>query len=92
MNRLAELNLSYIYTRVLGVAPTVEPDISLPNIPANCRLLLCTEGLTAQVNDITIGEILGLDCNPDRTARELVLEADSTGGADNVAVIVVDLS
>ena len=51
-------------------------------------VLLATDGLTKQVSDQRISELL----DPKRTAREmcraLVNEANAIGGVDNVAVVI----
>ena len=36
-----------LLTRALGMAPVVDPDISLPALAGSTRVLLCTDGLTA---------------------------------------------
>jgi serine/threonine protein phosphatase PrpC len=53
------------------------------------RLLLCSDGLTAHVNDPEIAAILTRNGDPYDAARELVVAANAGGGTDNVTVIVV---
>jgi len=53
------------------------------------RVMLCSDGLTAHVNDKTIGEVLRRYDDPNAAARELVVAANAGGGTDNVSVIVV---
>jgi len=53
------------------------------------RLMLCSDGLTAHVDDAQIGEILRRHCDPAAATRELVVAANAGGGTDNVSVIVV---
>lgn len=53
------------------------------------RLLLCSDGLTAHVDDRTIGEVLRRHDDPRAATRELVVAANAGGGTDNVSVIVV---
>lgn len=54
------------------------------------RLLLCTDGLTSEVDDDEIARLLG-DGDVDRAADALVQAALDGGGSDNVTVVVVDL-
>jgi serine/threonine protein phosphatase PrpC len=53
------------------------------------RLLLCSDGLTAHVDDAAIARILSRHSDPYEAARELVVAANAGGGTDNVTVIVV---
>ncbi|HLJ21748.1 MAG TPA: Stp1/IreP family PP2C-type Ser/Thr phosphatase [Stellaceae bacterium] len=53
------------------------------------RLMLCSDGLTAHVEDQTIGEVLRRHDDPYAATRELVVAANAGGGSDNVSVIVV---
>jgi serine/threonine protein phosphatase PrpC len=53
------------------------------------RLLLCSDGLTAHVDDAAIAKILSRHSDPYEAARELVVAANAGGGTDNVTVIVV---
>jgi serine/threonine protein phosphatase PrpC/serine/threonine protein kinase len=53
------------------------------------RVMLCSDGLTAHVDDKTIGEILRRHDDPYSATRELVVAANAGGGTDNVTVIVV---
>ena len=80
-----------LLTRALGIAPVVEPDITLPEVAGDARLLLCTDGLTAQADHAEITAILSGPAGPDQVARDLIELANSNGGADNTAVIVIDL-
>jgi PPM family protein phosphatase len=53
------------------------------------RVMLCSDGLTAHVDDRTIGEVLRRHDDPYAATRELVVAANAGGGTDNVSVIVV---
>jgi serine/threonine protein phosphatase PrpC/serine/threonine protein kinase len=53
------------------------------------RLLLCSDGLTAHVDDAAIAKILSRHSDPYEAARELVVAANAGGGTDNISVIVV---
>ncbi len=53
------------------------------------RLLLCSDGLTAHVEDDQIATILGRHTDPDSVARELIAAANAGGGTDNISVIIV---
>jgi len=53
------------------------------------RLMLCSDGLTAHVDDQAVGEVLRRHDDPYAATRELVVAANAGGGTDNVSVIVV---
>jgi serine/threonine protein phosphatase PrpC len=53
------------------------------------RLLLCSDGLMAHVDDPAIAEIMKRYDDPYPTARELISAANAGGGTDNISVIVV---
>jgi PPM family protein phosphatase len=80
-----------LLTRALGMAPVVDPDISLPAVPGSARVLLCTDGLTAQADDAQIIAVLAAVTDPGQAAAELVELANRNGGTDNTAVIVIDI-
>ena len=53
------------------------------------KLLLCSDGLMAHVDDGAIAEIMKRHNDPYETARELIAAANAGGGTDNISVIVV---
>jgi protein phosphatase len=80
-----------VVTRTLGAGTRPEPDLRrIVRVPGD-RLLLCTDGLTAVLDDEEIGRVL--DRFAERTAccRELVRLANDGGGPDNITVLVADV-
>jgi protein phosphatase len=53
------------------------------------RVMLCSDGLTAHVEDDQIEQILRRHDDPNDAARELVVAANAGGGTDNVSVVVI---
>jgi serine/threonine protein phosphatase PrpC len=53
------------------------------------RLLLCSDGLIAHVEDSQIGDILTRHEEPVEAARELIVAANAGGGTDNISVVLV---
>ena len=53
------------------------------------KLLLCSDGLTAHVEDREIEEILRRHRDPQDAAREFIVAANAGGGTDNISVVVV---
>lgn len=81
-----------LLTRALGMAPAVEADISTSALAGRARVLLCTDGLTAQADDTQIAAVLSAGTSPEQAAAELIQLADRNGGDDNAAVIVIDIT
>ncbi|HBJ37274.1 MAG TPA: serine/threonine-protein phosphatase [Planctomycetaceae bacterium] len=80
-----------IITRSLGPSPSVLVDVEGPfPIKPGDRFLLCSDGLTGQIEDDEIGPLLSC-LSPELAARILVDLANLRGGPDNITVIVVEV-
>ena len=80
-----------VITRVLGAEPTVEVDgFVLEGRPGDI-VLLCSDGLTAMVDDDRIAELLAEATSAENAVRSLVRAALDRGGEDNVTAIVFRL-
>jgi protein phosphatase len=81
----------HILTRALGVAAEVDVDV-WEVVPQEAdRLVLCSDGLTNEVPDDAIAEILSSTPDPRDAAQSLVDRANAAGGSDNVTVVVIDV-
>lgn len=81
-----------VITRSLGPSAQVEIDLEGPwPVQQGDRYLLCSDGLTGQVEDEEIGAILGA-LPPHRAVRVLVDLANLRGGPDNITVIAVHVT
>ena len=77
-----------IITRSLGPYPNVQVDLEGPfPLEVGDTFLLCSDGLTGQVDDDEIGAIL-LALPPEEAVRTLIDLTNLRGGPDNVTVIV----
>lgn len=75
--------------KIMGLSENLEPDITTRRLPANCHLLLCSDGLWNMVPEQDIVAIvLGAD-TPQLAANLLVAAANANGGADNISIVVV---
>ena len=81
----------HILTRALGVGPDVDVDLWELHVKSGDRLLLCSDGLTNEVNVDQISQVLHSVKDPRKAARALVDRANAHGGNDNVTVVVVDV-
>ncbi|MEU4802957.1 protein phosphatase 2C domain-containing protein [Actinosynnema sp. NPDC023587] len=79
-----------VITRALGVHASIEPDQWVFPAVAGERFVLCSDGLTGELEDAEIAAVLRDVADPDRAAGELVRRAVDAGGRDNVTVVVVD--
>jgi PPM family protein phosphatase len=76
-------------TRYIGMVGEVLPDARRITLRPADRLLLCSDGLTAMLDDARIQVILN-DCpDPHHACRALVGAANDAGGTDNITVLVV---
>lgn len=80
-----------VITRAIGSDPHLLPDIYELNVDAGDRLLLCSDGLNAMVEDRDIEDIMCRTQDPQKCASNLVDAALQAGGVDNATVIVVDI-
>ncbi len=82
----------HVLTRALGTGEPPEPDYWLLPAGADDRLLICTDGLTRELTDGEIGQVLSASDDPQEAAAQLVQHALERGGRDNVSVVVVDVA
>ena len=81
-----------VITRSLGPNAQVQIDLEGPwPIQKGDRYLLCSDGLTGQVEDVEIGALLGC-LPPHRAVRVLVDLANLRGGPDNITVIAIHVN
>ena len=80
-----------VITRAIGSDPYMQPDIYELNLSSGDRLLLCSDGLNAMLDDYQIEDILRDVTDPQTCADMLVSAARNAGGYDNITTIVVDI-
>jgi protein phosphatase len=81
----------HILTRALGVGPDVDVDTWEVTPAEGERYVLCSDGLTNEVSEDRIAEVLAEVRDPRRAARRLVAMANEHGGNDNITVVVLDV-
>ncbi|RLV01459.1 protein phosphatase [Streptomyces griseocarneus] len=77
--------------RALGSGDHVEPDLSIREVRAGDRYLICSDGLSGVVSHQTMEETLAGYQAPHETVQELIQLALRGGGPDNITVIVADV-
>ena len=81
----------HILTRALGVDLDVEIDHWKIDPKEHDLYLLCSDGLTNEMTDPEMGQILSKKGSPETKAQELIAGALANGGSDNVTCIVVQI-
>lgn len=80
-----------IVTRALGIDSRVDVDSwTIPLLPRD-RFLLCSDGLVDEVSVTDVTKTLQQIPDPQKTARQLVEMAKSSGGRDNITAVVLDV-
>ncbi|MFB7273652.1 Stp1/IreP family PP2C-type Ser/Thr phosphatase [Streptomyces sp. NPDC056244] len=77
--------------RALGSGDHVEPDLSIREVRAGDRYLICSDGLSGVVSHQTMEETLASYQGPQETVQALIQLALRGGGPDNITCIVADV-
>ena len=83
---------SNVITRAVGFRETPQPDVWMLPVEPGMRLLLCSDGLTKELDDRRIHGMLAGGRSAAETADELMDAALAAGGRDNVTVVVIDVA
>ena len=76
-------------TKSVGLAQEVEPDAFTFALEEGDTLLFCSDGLTTEVSDSDIAQVLATSPDPQSACDQLTNSALEAGGADNITVIIV---
>ncbi len=80
----------HILTKGLGMDVAMQPDLASTPVTRHDLILLCSDGLTKMLEDAAIASVLSrAGGDPHKACHDLVEQALSRGGEDNVTVIVV---
>lgn len=77
-------------TRAIGAGSEGEADFWLVPAEPGDRILVCSDGLSGEVDAERIAAVLAEVASPQEAATRLVHEAMVRGGRDNITVVVVD--
>ncbi|MGW3563449.1 PP2C family protein-serine/threonine phosphatase [Streptomyces sp. NPDC000941] len=77
--------------RALGSGDHVEPDLSIREVRAGDRYMICSDGLSGVVSHQTLEDTLASYQGPHETIQELIQLALRGGGPDNITCIVADV-
>jgi Serine/threonine protein phosphatase len=79
----------HVLTQALGTEGEIDPDFFSPAVEN--YLLLCSDGLTEEVSEETIREIIDSASGIEAVTNELVQRANENGGSDNISVILANV-
>ena len=78
-------------TRALGMAKTVRVSLQTLQLAPGDRYMLCSDGLSNELNEKELFKILSAGRPPQATVRDLIDAANESGGRDNIAALVIDV-
>lgn|GEM_PF-122535 len=80
-----------VVTQALGADDEVHADYWVRPVRPGERFLLCSDGLTGEVEDGVIDAVMSAGLPADQTANELINLALASGGHDNITAIIIDV-
>jgi protein phosphatase len=86
---LASHPMRHVLTNVLGAREQTEMDVGERTLGAGEILLLCSDGLHGALDDAALARVLGSGAAVHDIANELINQALSRDGADNITALVV---
>ncbi len=81
-----------ILTQAVGTSETLNVKLTSARLRSEDTVLLCSDGLYSMVKPAEVLEILKNGDTPRSKCKELIDAANASGGADNVTVIVAEVS
>ena len=80
----------HVITRAVGTYGPLEVDGIVRPIEDTTAVLICSDGLSDMMNDDKIKEIVNSQGFVQDRAKQLIDEANSKGGHDNITAIIID--
>jgi PPM family protein phosphatase len=77
-----------IILQALGPEASIKVDLTHQPLRRGDTLVICSDGLSTQINRDKIAEIVSADKDLMKTCRSLIDAANAAGGPDNITVIV----
>ena len=81
-----------ILVRVLGREPAVDVDVTEVPVRSGDYVLLCSDGLTRMVPEAEMAKAIQTFQDPQQICDHLIATANRNGGADNITVVVVEVT
>ncbi len=81
--------LNHVLLHSIGQGPSsFRPEVSRTELEPGDKVLVCTDGLTSELDDDEIAAILSSTESAEQASRSLVDAANDAGGADNITAVV----
>jgi len=81
-----------ILVRVLGREPDVDVELNEVPVQPGDYLLLCSDGLTRMLAERMLAKAIRQLRDPQRICDSLIAAANRRGGADNITVVIVEMT
>jgi PPM family protein phosphatase len=81
-----------VLVRVLGREPAVDVDVTEVPVQSGDYVLLCSDGLTRMVAESEVASAIRTYQDPQQICDHLIATANKNGGADNITVVVVEVT
>ncbi|HSO46029.1 MAG TPA: Stp1/IreP family PP2C-type Ser/Thr phosphatase [Rhodoferax sp.] len=78
-----------LLTRALGVQANAPVEVGIFPVAAGDLYLMCSDGLTDMVDDVSIARLMVHEKNSVKLASALINLANAKGGRDNIAVVLI---
>jgi serine/threonine protein phosphatase PrpC len=89
-DQVAGHRFRHVITNVVGGEELgVSVEARALEVQAGDRLLLCSDGLPEMVTNDTIAATLAADPTPESAAKQLLAQANESGGRDNITLLIV---
>lgn len=79
----------HVVTRAIGFPFQEDPEYHAVDLPAQAKVLLCSDGLWSMVDDARLQAIMQEAESPEEATDIMVKEANEAGGKDNITAVVV---
>jgi len=76
-------------TRCIGQPTPPEVDLLTRTLVAGERYLFCSDGVTRLIRESELGDMVGVDAEPEQVLRDIVELANKRGGPDNSTAILI---
>ena len=80
---------AHVITRSIGPAAQANPEIHIADRCIGDRYLLCSDGVSRQLSEQEIKQILSSSSAPEQKAKDLIAASLKHGGTDNATAIVI---
>jgi PPM family protein phosphatase len=77
--------------RAIGQGDSLEVDAATRRLPPAARLLICSDGLWSVIGEDRISAVLTSCSDPQEACDRLIVEANESGGPDNITAVLVQM-